>query len=362
MNLDEIVVLELIENLYKKYVNKSTVCPNGESMITCAYKHIDSLEKRNAVLHKLFELGEKFLKLNEIADNDDDYTDDYTIDDFSDEMDCVCYKAIHSNEELIFLLKAFDTVHLSDNDIEIFTVRFFNESTDNEINIYFDWLIKKHFDINKKCKGSIYDSPESKTIFSMYLDKKFDSHLCIPQVIDNIHLFIKHDIMIEQPDLEKIANIIIHANQSSSLDELYNYLENYFDKCDLGIIECAMIFCKEHMSKKNFIKIVESSNLIKLYTFDCHKDPALIISGFSGLLANPLIDIDILKTLMDKYSVYMIHSLPLLLNNQSLNVEMLKILPKNIVITTQMLKIAGSNHGMKPEIAIGVLKYLIERI
>lgn len=336
-------LVQLIDDLYKKYVNQSVICPSGTSLIGRAYENIHCPKKLNIVLHKLFELGEKF--------------------DFSEqELSSIHFNVTSSEEAQLLLFDIFNTMHIPESDLDLFIMYFFNNSFDNDISIFIDWLIKKNVDIHKKYR--IKEHAE-KTIFGIFLDELKCEHISdsrdnINQIIKNIDLFIKHDILISPLDLNKIAEIILLGNNDCmSVDSWYCYFEKHFN--DPGIIGCAMTFYKAPVQRDTLVKIMNTHDVTKLYKINL-KQYNKKISIIKGLLGNPLTSTEMLRILIQKHSKDVAKYLSCLLANPSLNLGMLEILPKDIRITSEMLKVATLNQGMGPEVSSQVLKYLIQQM
>lgn len=358
--VSEIVLL--VEMLYKKYVNESAVmCPYNSSIIHNVYLNIDCPKKMGRILYKLFKLGERY---------------DFNVSKSVYEISTI-YDNISKNQKMMqFLSKTFNHVLLFDSDIDSLIMCYFNGHWSScGFDELFQWMIENNIDINKKydmteyydkfCQDERCDLVTHKTIFGMYLEEchRFKDNMKsrteeIPEIIQRIDIFIKHDVMIEPQDLKTIANILIHADTNTygiHLIGWYDYFEKHFD--DFSIIKYAMVIYQGIVPKNTLMRIIDS----------CYDHTHILMdqseSILMGLLKHPLLDIEIFEILTQKYMGHIIHNhLELLLNNPSLNVSLLELLRNRVRFTTNMLKIVGTNQGMESEVAAQVMRYLIQRI
>lgn len=222
-----------------------------------------------------------------------------------------------------------------------------------------DWLIYKNINLNE-----LYDG---KTIFSHYLsDINFVGHnVQVISLCQNIEHFIKHNIMVDEAELNILANIIMVHKKNMSEDllmNLYLYVANNFNSTESHIqyIVCVIIKSMRKINDSSFL-----CNLIKNY--DVAKKYPININGIQfsadysmlrSILACPLISIDMIILIIQKYGGFHDEWLEYLLKNPVVTGQMLEILPKNIKITDKVLKNAANNKSVN----LGMLRNLINKI
>ncbi len=368
--------IEFIKKLLTNYNINIEHDPNNESILYCFIDNINNINNDE------FNYDETYRDINKLKIIFNEFIN-FGIECFYNyntaKIICDTFMMIHNKYTIIesenilqILLNMYD---VKKNVSEILLYNFissFFKLADHGIYLFLNWMICNSINERNSYQSSMEVAPKS--IFCAYLinlnyfftcesvsvsELKKSNHS--KNIISNLNLFMKLEIDIgdEYFDLEMFAKIILFVLNDLTMDDLERFYD-YFEKKNYhwDVIKCVVVRYQVIRSKENnqryrylLVKIINGSDIKKKYLIN-----GIEFTIISGIMMNSVTNNHILELLIQKDIISVKDNYLYIFINPMISLDMLKLLPKDIKITKNILKDVSKYENT----TIPLLRFLID--